>query len=87
MEVLTEEEAKTNPVGKGRQGPSALPEPKRPESSFIWFLNPLKTFRFVICRKYGKHLIIILLLAMTVAFVLFGIYALPGYTVKRMVGA
>ena len=59
----------------------------RPDSSFIWFMNPLKSLRYILWHNYKwviiKALIIMLLAAILALF----FYSMPGYTVKRMFGA
>uniref|UniRef100_A0A8C5MB94 Otoferlin n=1 Tax=Leptobrachium leishanense TaxID=445787 RepID=A0A8C5MB94_9ANUR len=61
--------------------------PLRPDTSFIWFLNPLKSIRYFIWHTYRwlilKILILILLLLMVGLF----LYSLPGYLVKKILGA
>lgn len=53
----------------------------------MWFLNPLKSIRYIVWHNY-KWVILkgIIILAVAIMILLF-FYAIPGYTVKRMLGA
>ena len=58
--------------------------PSRPETSFLWFSNPLQTFRFIIWKQYWKEIIIaIFLLLFLLALVIFFIQ-LPGLIVNKI---
>ncbi|KAM3932444.1 otoferlin isoform 3-T3 [Leptodactylus fuscus] len=87
LHLLTAEEAEKSPAGLGRNEPDPLEKPNRPDTSFIWFLNPLKSIRYFIWHTYRwlilKILILILLLLMVGLF----LYSLPGYLVKKILGA
>ncbi|CAH2245481.1 otoferlin isoform X1 [Pelobates cultripes] len=87
LHLLTAEEAEKCPAGLGRNEPDPLEKPNRPDTSFIWFLNPLKSIRYFIWHTYRwlilKILILILLLLMVGLF----LYSLPGYLVKKILGA
>ncbi|XP_018430141.1 PREDICTED: otoferlin-like, partial [Nanorana parkeri] len=87
LHLLTAEEAEKSPAGLGRNEPDPLEKPNRPDTSFIWFLNPLKSFRYFIWHTYRwlilKILILILLLLMVGLF----LYSVPGYLVKKILGA
>ena len=60
---------------------------RRPDSSFMWFLNPIKSIRYIIWHNYKWTILKILLWVMLVVFLVLFFYALPGYTIKRMLGA
>ncbi|XP_069089787.1 otoferlin isoform X5 [Pleurodeles waltl] len=87
LHLLTAEEAEKSPAGLGRNEPDPLEKPNRPDTSFIWFLNPLKSIRYFIWHTYRwlilKILILILLLLMVGLF----LYSMPGYLVKKILGA
>ncbi|KAK6628981.1 hypothetical protein RUM43_002798 [Polyplax serrata] len=87
IHLLTKEEAEKNPAGCGRNEPDPLEKPNRPDSSFMWFLNPLKSIRYVIWHNY-KWIILkfVIILAVAIIFLLF-FYSIPGYTVKKILGA
>ncbi|KAK0146183.1 Fer-1-like protein 4 [Merluccius polli] len=71
------EEAESNPVGRGRKEPEPLEKPNRPNTSFSWFVNPMKTFIFFIWRKYKKYIIALIILAILTLFVGLIVYTLP----------
>ncbi|XP_046585626.1 otoferlin-like isoform X5 [Haliotis rubra] len=87
LHLLSVEEAEKHPAGLGRNEPDPLEKPNRPDSSFIWFLNPLKSIRYILWHNYKwvilKVFIVLLLSAILVLF----FYSMPGYTVKKMFGA
>ncbi|XP_012058513.1 PREDICTED: otoferlin-like [Atta cephalotes] len=80
-------DADNQPAGRGRNPPQNLPPPKRPDTSFSWFRNPWRAFRFVVCRYYRWRIIYCLTCTLFVLLVACGIYAFPGYFVKRLLGA
>ncbi|XP_073481302.1 otoferlin isoform X20 [Aquarana catesbeiana] len=87
LHLLSAEEAEKSPAGLGRNEPDPLEKPNRPDTSFLWFLNPLKSIRYFIWHTYRwlilKILILILLLLMVGLF----LYSMPGYLVKKILGA
>ncbi|XP_054422301.1 otoferlin isoform X3 [Pteronotus mesoamericanus] len=87
LHLLTAEEAEKNPVGLARNEPDPLEKPNRPDTAFVWFLNPLKSIKYLICTRY-KWLIIKIVLAL-LALLMLGLflYSLPGYMVKKLLGA
>ncbi|XP_078046839.1 otoferlin [Augochlora pura] len=87
MSILPAQEADEQPAGRGRDPPQELPPPNRPDTSFSWFRNPLKAFRYVVCRYYKWHILCSLLILLLLLLVAVGIYAFPGYLVKRILGA
>ncbi|XP_048584840.1 myoferlin isoform X2 [Nematostella vectensis] len=87
LELLTREEAEAKPAGRGREEPNQNPtleEPNRPATSFRWFTSPLKTLRYIIWRNYKWWIVGLLITLLIVAAVLVFLYAMPGYTVKKM---
>nr|XP_042123007.1 otoferlin isoform X3 [Peromyscus maniculatus bairdii] len=87
LHLLTAEEAEKNPVGLARNEPDPLEKPNRPDTSFIWFLNPLKSARYFLWHTYRWLLLkLLLLLLFLLLFVLF-LYSLPGYLAKKILGA
>uniref|UniRef100_G1QPU0 Otoferlin n=1 Tax=Nomascus leucogenys TaxID=61853 RepID=G1QPU0_NOMLE len=87
LHLLTAEEAEKNPVGLARNEPDPLKKPNRPDTAFVWFLNPLKSIKYLICTRY-KWLIIKIVLAL-LGLLMLGLflYSLPGYMVKKLLGA
>ena len=53
----------------------------------LWFLTPLKAIRHLVCTQYKwlaiKIVVALLVLAMLALF----LYSMPGYMVKKMLGA
>ncbi|XP_052861524.1 otoferlin-like [Anopheles cruzii] len=87
IHLLSKEEAEKNPAGYGRNEPDPLEKPNRPDASFMWFLNPLKSVRYIVWHNYKWKIIKgILVLGLALLLLLF-FYAIPGYSVKRLLGA
>ncbi|XP_076670742.1 otoferlin [Andrena cerasifolii] len=86
MSILPATEADGQPAGRGRDPPQSLPPPNRPDTSFSWFRNPWKAFRFVVCRYYKWRIICCLTCVLLVLLFACAIYAFPGYLVKRLLG-
>ncbi|XP_041419577.1 otoferlin isoform X3 [Xenopus laevis] len=87
LHLLTAEEAEKTPVGLGRNEPDPLEKPNRPDTSFIWFLNPLKSIKYLICNRYKWLIIKIVLVLLLLAMVALFLYSMPGYMVKKLLGA
>ncbi|XP_025075892.1 otoferlin-like [Pogonomyrmex barbatus] len=87
ISILKAEDADNQPVGKGRNPPQILPSPRRPDTSFSWFRNPWKACWFVVCRYYKWRILCCFMCTLFVLLVACGIYAFPGYFVKRLLGA
>ncbi|KAK3919848.1 Otoferlin, partial [Frankliniella fusca] len=87
IHLLTKEEAEKNPAGLGRNEPDPLEKPNRPDASFMWFLNPLKSIRYIVWHNYKWAILkVFIVLAVAVMLLLF-FYSVPGYTVKKIMGA
>ncbi|XP_062700276.1 otoferlin-like isoform X1 [Aedes albopictus] len=87
IHLLTKDEAEKNPAGYGRNEPDPLEKPNRPDASFMWFLNPLKSIRYIIWHNYKWRIIKGLIIIGLAILLLLFFYAIPGYSVKRMLGA
>ncbi|XP_062825276.1 otoferlin isoform X5 [Anolis carolinensis] len=87
LHLLTAEEAEKSPAGLARNEPDPLEKPNRPDTSFIWFLNPLKSIRYFIWHTYRWLLLKILLLVLFLLMVGLFLYSMPGYMVKKLLGA
>ncbi|KAK3090409.1 hypothetical protein FSP39_011632 [Pinctada imbricata] len=87
LHLLSAEEAEKHPAGQGRNEPDALEKPNRPDSSFIWFLNPLKSLRYILWHNYKWVIIKLLIIMLLAALLVLFFYSMPGYTVKKMFGA
>jgi dysferlin len=82
LELLTEEESMQRPAGRGREAPNENPkldEPKRPDASFLWFASPLRTFKFIVWRRYKCTFFLTLLLILLVFLILIMIYTMPVF--------
>ncbi|XP_033829845.1 fer-1-like protein 4 [Periophthalmus magnuspinnatus] len=77
LQLVTLEAAEANPVGKARKEPEPLDKPDRPTTSFSWFLNPMKTFVFLIWKNYKMYIIGLLILIILTLFLVLIIYTLP----------
>ncbi|XP_077442849.1 otoferlin isoform X12 [Stigmatopora argus] len=87
LHLVSAEEAEKSPVGLGRNEPDPLEKPNRPDTTFLWFLSPLKAIRYLICNRY-KWLIIKIVLALLMLIMLgLFLYSMPGYLVKKLLGA
>ncbi|CAN8001099.1 unnamed protein product, partial [Ixodes hexagonus] len=87
LHLLTRDEAERNPAGLGRSEPDPLDKPNRPDSSFIWFLNPLKSIRYIVWHQYKWAIIKTLIAIMLILLLCLFFYSVPGYTVKKIIGA
>lgn len=59
----------------------------RPDTSFIWFLNPLKSAHYFLWHTYRWLLLKLLLLALLLLLLALFLYSVPGYLVKKILGA
>uniref|UniRef100_A0A3B3D8C6 Fer-1 like family member 4 n=1 Tax=Oryzias melastigma TaxID=30732 RepID=A0A3B3D8C6_ORYME len=78
LQLVTLEQAEANPVGRGRKEPEPLDKPNRPTTSFNWFINPMKTFVFLIWKNYKKYIIALLIILILTLFLVLIFYTLPG---------
>ena len=85
--LMTGEEAEKNPAGLGREDPNGMESPKRPDSSFMWFLNPLKSIKYIIWKNYKWKILWLLFILLMTFFILMFLYAFPGYSIKKIMGA
>ncbi|XP_037303839.1 fer-1-like protein 4 [Pungitius pungitius] len=77
LQLVTLEQAEGNPVGRARKEPEPLDKPNRPSTSFNWFVNPMKTFIFLIWKKFKKFIIALVILAILTLFLGLIVYTLP----------
>ncbi|CAH0402078.1 unnamed protein product [Chilo suppressalis] len=87
IHLLTREEADKVPAGLGRNEPDPLDKPNRPDASFMWFLNPLKSIRYIVWHNYKWTILKAAIIILVALMFLLLIYAVPGYTVKKFLGA
>ncbi|KAF1392079.1 hypothetical protein PFLUV_G00048790 [Perca fluviatilis] len=78
LQLVALEQAEANPVGRARKEPEPLDKPNRPTTSFNWFVNPLKSFIFIIWRKFKKLIIALVILTILTLFLGLIVYTLPG---------
>ncbi|CAB1340033.1 unnamed protein product, partial [Coregonus sp. 'balchen'] len=83
LHLMSAEEAEKSPVGLGRNEPDPLEKPNRPDTSLMWFVNPLKSIPYFIWHNYRwlilKALGLLLLLLLLGLF----LYSFPGYLAIR----
>ncbi|XP_076320149.1 otoferlin-like isoform X2 [Tachypleus tridentatus] len=87
LHLLVKEDAEKAPAGMGRSEPDPLDKPNRPDSSFIWFLNPLKSIRYIVWHNYKWVIIKVIISFLLILILALFVYSMPGYTVKKMFGA
>ncbi|XP_065073914.1 fer-1-like protein 6 [Ochlerotatus camptorhynchus] len=66
LQIMTEEEALLRPAGRGRKPPQKLANPDRPDTSFNWYRNPLKSFRMILWPFARKVCLFVLVIALGV---------------------
>lgn len=59
----------------------------RPDTAFLWFLNPLKSMKYLFCKRYKWLFIKLLIIVVLGLLVVLLVYNIPGYTAKKLVGA
>ncbi|XP_047430130.1 otoferlin isoform X3 [Mugil cephalus] len=87
LHLVTAEEAEKSPVGLGRNEPDPLEKPNRPDTSLMWFLGPLKSIRYFIWHNYRWLILKVLGLVLLLLLLGLFLYSIPGYLVKKMLGA
>uniref|UniRef100_A0A670ZGC1 Dysferlin n=1 Tax=Pseudonaja textilis TaxID=8673 RepID=A0A670ZGC1_PSETE len=80
LEIINEQEHEERPAGLGRDEPNMNPkleDPKRPETSFLWFTSPYKTLKYILWRRFKWVFLIFLLVFILLLFLGIFIYAFP----------
>lgn len=88
LEIVAEHEHEERPAGVGRDEPNMNPkleDPKRPETSFLWFTSPYKTLKYILWRRYKWLLILAIVLFVLLLFLGIFIYAFPNYAAMKLV--
>uniref|UniRef100_A0A8C0V3R0 Dysferlin n=1 Tax=Cyanistes caeruleus TaxID=156563 RepID=A0A8C0V3R0_CYACU len=88
LEIVAEQEHEERPAGMGRDEPNMNPrleDPKRPETSFLWFTSPYKTLKFILWRRYKWLLLLAILLFILLLFLGIFVYAFPNYAAMKLV--
>ena len=86
LHLMSAEEAEKAPAGLGRDEPDPLEKPNRPDTSFVWFMNPLKSVQYLVCVRFRSLLIKIIIAALFLMFFALFIYELPGQLMKKLMG-
>uniref|UniRef100_A0A8C3SZQ0 Dysferlin n=1 Tax=Chelydra serpentina TaxID=8475 RepID=A0A8C3SZQ0_CHESE len=80
LEIVTEQEQEERPAGMGRDEPNMNPkleDPKRPETSFLWFTSPYKTLKYILWRRFKWVFLIAVVVFILLLFIGIFIYAFP----------
>ncbi|XP_072858295.2 dysferlin isoform X9 [Pogona vitticeps] len=88
LEIVNEQEQDERPAGMGRDEPNMNPkleDPKRPETSFLWFTSPYKTLKYILWRRFKWAFLLILLIFIMLLFLGIFIYAFPNYAAMKLV--
>ncbi|XP_026702658.1 dysferlin [Athene cunicularia] len=88
LEIVPEQEHEERPAGLGRDEPNMNPrleDPKRPETSFLWFTSPYKTLKYILWRRYKWVLVLAIVLFVLLLFLGIFIYAFPNYAAMKLV--
>ncbi|KAJ7326584.1 hypothetical protein JRQ81_016343, partial [Phrynocephalus forsythii] len=88
LEIVSEQEQEERPAGMGRDEPNMNPkleDPKRPETSFLWFTSPYKTLKYILWRRFKWLFLLFLLVIILLLFLGIFIYAFPNYAAMKLV--
>ncbi|TDH01299.1 hypothetical protein EPR50_G00178880 [Perca flavescens] len=88
LEIVEEKELEERPAGKGRDEPNMNPKldpPNRPDTSFFWFVNPCKTMKFIVWRRFKWIFIAAIFLLLVILFLGIMFYSLPNYISMKIV--
>ncbi|XP_056669045.1 fer-1-like protein 5 isoform X2 [Monodelphis domestica] len=87
LEVLTKEEAEDKPAGKGRSEPNQYPTlhaPIRPESSFLWFLSPSLSIRYICWHHYRWKCAVFMIATSLFIMLLNFLFSIPYYLAMKL---
>uniref|UniRef100_G3TG62 Dysferlin n=2 Tax=Elephantidae TaxID=9780 RepID=G3TG62_LOXAF len=88
LEIVAESEHEERPAGQGRDEPNMNPkleEPRRPDTSFLWFTSPYKTMKFILWRRFRCAIIVFIILFILLLFLGIFVYAFPNYAAMKLV--
>ncbi|XP_048951318.1 dysferlin isoform X2 [Canis lupus dingo] len=88
LEIVAESEHEERPAGQGRDEPNMNPkleDPRRPDTSFLWFTSPYKTMKFILWRRFRCAIILFIILFILLLFLGIFIYAFPNYAAMKLV--
>uniref|UniRef100_A0A672Q560 Dysferlin-like n=1 Tax=Sinocyclocheilus grahami TaxID=75366 RepID=A0A672Q560_SINGR len=80
LEIVSEQEQDERPAGLGRDEPNMNPHlgaDRRPETSFLWFSSPYKTFKFIVWRRFKWLILGFFVLFFIFLFLGVFLYAFP----------
>uniref|UniRef100_A0A8D1E565 Dysferlin n=1 Tax=Sus scrofa TaxID=9823 RepID=A0A8D1E565_PIG len=80
LEIVSESEHEERPAGQGRDEPNMNPkleDPRRPDTSFLWFTSPYKTMKFILWRRFRCAIILFIILFILLLFLGIFVYAFP----------
>uniref|UniRef100_A0A8C0X6I5 C2 domain-containing protein n=1 Tax=Castor canadensis TaxID=51338 RepID=A0A8C0X6I5_CASCN len=80
LEIVAESEHEERPAGQGRDEPNMNPkleDPRRPDTSFLWFTSPYKTMKFILWRRFRCAIILFIVLFILLLFLGIFVYAFP----------
>ncbi|XP_012860210.1 dysferlin [Echinops telfairi] len=88
LEIVAEREHEERPAGQGRDEPNMNPkleDPRRPDTSFLWFTSPYKTMKFILWRRFRCAIILFIILFVLLLFLGIFVYAFPNYAAMKLV--
>lgn len=88
LEIISEQESEEKPAGLGRDEPNMNPkleDPKRPETSFLWFTSPYKTMKYILWRRFKWAILIFLIVFILVLLLGVFLYSFPNYAAMKLV--
>uniref|UniRef100_A0A8C3IJY9 Dysferlin n=1 Tax=Chrysemys picta bellii TaxID=8478 RepID=A0A8C3IJY9_CHRPI len=88
LEIVTEQEQEERPAGTGRDEPNMNPkleDPKRPETSFLWFTSPYKTMKYILWRRFKWVFLIAVVVFILLLFIGIFIYAFPYWGAEKLI--
>ncbi|KAB0358615.1 hypothetical protein FD754_002771, partial [Muntiacus muntjak] len=88
LEIVTESEHEERPAGHGRDEPNMNPkleDPRRPDTSFLWFTSPYKTMKFILWRRFRCAIILFFILFIFLLFLGIFVYSFPGAQVPKLI--
>ncbi|XP_075044491.1 dysferlin isoform X3 [Mixophyes fleayi] len=88
LEIINEHEQEERPAGMGREEPNMNPkleDPKRPETSFLWFTSPYKTLKYILWRRYKWLILVIFIVFILLLFLGVFLYSFPNYAAMKLV--
>ncbi|KAJ8781333.1 hypothetical protein J1605_011317 [Eschrichtius robustus] len=88
LEIVAESEHEERPAGQGRDEPNMNPkleDPRRPDTSFLWFTSPYKTMKFILWRRFRCAIVLFIILFILLLFLGIFVYSFPNYTAMKLV--